>query len=213
MTLPRSMGYKMKKLIALLLLLATIGLASCGSKGNKHDKYLVEVGNFIFYDDGEKHYLYGYSGIDRDVTLPESYNGKKYEINEYAFMSCSSIKTVTIPSGVTKIGAMAFEYCSSLEAVTIGNEVTYVDSGAFSGCKNLKSVVMGTAVEYISDGVFYNSKSLESVEFLKTEGWYLTDTYQTGSTEVDLTDKAENAKRFIGAWAKSHILYNLTFID
>ena len=46
----------------------------------------------------------------------------------------SSIKTVTISSGVTSIGNDAFSDCTSLTSVTIPNSVISIDCEAFEDC-------------------------------------------------------------------------------
>lgn len=48
------------------------------------------------------------------------------------FFNCSSLTSVTIPSGVTSIGNYAFCLCSSLNYVTFKNMVTSIGDGAFN---------------------------------------------------------------------------------
>ena len=72
---------------------------------------------FVFYEDGNKCYLVGYIGNKTDITLPESYNGKNYEIYNYAFCFCDSLTSVSIGDGVTSIGEGAFARCSSLTSI------------------------------------------------------------------------------------------------
>ena len=43
-----------------------------------------------------------------------------YEIGDGAFSGCVSLESITIPSGVTKIGASAFLNCTSLTSATFG---------------------------------------------------------------------------------------------
>ena len=56
----------------------------------------------------------------------------------FAFSSCRSLTSVTIPDGVTSIGDYAFYNCSSLASVTIPNSVTSIGNSAFYGCSSLK---------------------------------------------------------------------------
>ena len=70
---------------------------------------------------------------------------------ETAFMGCTSITSVTIPEGVTKICYSAFENCSNLISVTIPSSVNSIDYYAFAGC-NIAKV-------YISD--IYNWCEIE----------------------------------------------------
>ena len=59
-----------------------------------------------------------------DVVIPDSviYKGNTYcvtSINEYAFYSCSSLTSITIPNSVTSIGSNAFQGCTGLTSVHI----------------------------------------------------------------------------------------------
>jgi hypothetical protein len=47
---------------------------------------------------------------------------------------------VTIPNGVTNIGALAFVGCINLPSITIPNSVTSIGTEAFNGCSNLTLV-------------------------------------------------------------------------
>lgn len=58
-------------------------------------------------------------------------------VYEEAFEECSSLKSVTIPDGVTSIGRNAFRGCSSLTNITIPDSVVSIDD-LFYGCRSLK---------------------------------------------------------------------------
>jgi hypothetical protein len=97
--------------------------ASVTYRGTNYDTYSDEyIGNVV---------------IPATVT----YNGATYTvtaIGAYAFSSCSSLTSITIPSSVTSIGSYAFNYCISLAGVlSIPNSVTYIGRGAFYGCSAL----------------------------------------------------------------------------
>ena len=70
---------------------------------------------------------------------------------------------MTIPEGVTSIGASAFYYCYSLSSVTIPEGVTSIGQQAFSGCYSLSSVTIPEGVTSIGTSAFYNCYSLSSV--------------------------------------------------
>ncbi len=69
----------------------------------------------------------------------------------------SSVKAVTIDSGVTTIGKYAFYGC------TIPDRVTSISSSAFSGCTGLTSVTIPDSVSSIGGSAFRNCTSLTSV--------------------------------------------------
>ena len=53
-------------------------------------------------------------------------------IGDYAFMGCTMLRSVTIPSGVELIGKLAFYNCTRLSDVTIADSVKMVDYAAFN---------------------------------------------------------------------------------
>ena len=81
-----------------------------------------------------------------DIVIPASvtYNGVECAVTgiEYgAFMNCSGLTSVTIPSSVTSIESHAFYFCSDLTAVTIPSSVKTIEQNTFDGCSSLTSVV------------------------------------------------------------------------
>ena len=102
------------------------------------------------------------------VTIPRSVinKGKTYSvtsIGEYAFRSCPSLESITIPNSVTSIGDYAFYSCDSLTSVTIPNSVTNIGSYAFQHCSSLASVTIGNSVTSIGERAFTNCYSLATV--------------------------------------------------
>lgn len=72
------------------------------------------------------------------ITIPSSLGGYPVtSIDNYAFLYCSKLISVTIPVGVTNIGSHAFSYCSSLASVTIPDSVTSIGILLFEDCIKL----------------------------------------------------------------------------
>jgi len=69
-----------------------------------------------------------YTGTSKDVIIPNNVTS----IGERAFDGAWEITSVTIPNSVTSIGNLAFTY-SSLKSVTIGSGVTSINRQDFPG--------------------------------------------------------------------------------
>jgi hypothetical protein len=72
------------------------------------------------------------------VTITEGSQLKT--IGNYAFIACTSLASITIPTSVTSIGEGAFGVCSSLTIINIPEGVTSIGEGAFDGCTSLTSI-------------------------------------------------------------------------
>ena len=74
-------------------------------------------------------------------------------IGEYVFYECTSLTSVTIPEGVTTIGACAFSGCTSLVSVVLPNSAVEVGTPVFIGCTSLAlSVASDAACNTILNG-------------------------------------------------------------
>ena len=104
-------------------------------------------------------------GKDRTtVEIPSSICGVPVTaIGEKAFQDCTSLKSVTITSGVQTIGNSAFASCKSLERVTIPNSITSIGEKAFAYCTSLESVTIPNGVQTIRNSTFVGCTSLASV--------------------------------------------------
>ncbi len=142
----------------------------------------------ITYNSEDYKYGHAYSNLTGHLIIPGSviYNDKAYAvtaIGNSAFICCSGITSVTIPSSiitidnfafcgtgiisiiipssVTSIGKSAFQG-SKLTSVIIPNNVTYIDSNAFNGCYDLASVTIGNGVTFIGETAFSHCYNLKT---------------------------------------------------
>lgn len=74
----------------------------------------------------------------------------------------SSINTVVIDEGVTRIGACAFNYYTSLQNVTISNTVTSIGKGSFANT-SISSIDIPNSVKEIGNASFQSCEYLTSV--------------------------------------------------
>lgn len=106
----------------------------------------------------------------QEVILP----GTLKTIKTSAFES-SAIKKLIIPDSVTSVEEYAFRSCTKLKSAVIGKGLAVVTNSVFAYCSSLGSVVLGSSVktiegrmndgELIKDGAFKNCTSLTSVTF------------------------------------------------
>lgn len=87
------------------------------------------------------------------------------EIGIGAFISCSSLQSVVLPSGIEKILSTTFRECSSLKTVTFSENLTSIAEFAFFGCSALESITLPEALAEIGTSTFRNCISLKDVAF------------------------------------------------
>ena len=116
-------------------------------------------------------------------------------INDYAFIYCQSITSVTVGEGVTRIGDYAFyglpalsrvDLPSSLEDIgvcafaqneaitdiTFGDGLKCIESSAFYGCTGLRSLSFPAALDSIHYAAFAFCEGVERVEFKGGDVWF-----------------------------------------
>ena len=76
-------------------------------------------------------------------------------IDRNAFNGCTSLREVSFPGKLTKIGENAFENCSGLNKVVFSDSVTTLAEYAFNKCSDLKSIEGGRNISSIGYQAFY----------------------------------------------------------
>lgn len=109
--------------------------------------------------------LIEYTGPGGNVTLPEGVT----EIGASVFIECGEDLTgVVMGSGLKTIGENAFRFCTGLTSVTIPDGVVTIGDFAFHGCDNLKTVVIPGSVTDIAWSTF--STHADSAEYVVIPG-------------------------------------------
>ncbi|MDE5565569.1 MAG: leucine-rich repeat domain-containing protein, partial [Anaeroplasmataceae bacterium] len=116
---------------------------------------LKEVARDAFYNSVEL----------EEVSIPS--NSALEVIGYGAFTYCHKLKTLDIPSTVTKIGVSAFLGCTVLDHIVIPNSITTIGDALFKDCEALNDLSYGDITE-IGSQAFYNCRSLESFDFKST---------------------------------------------
>ncbi|MCD7742174.1 MAG: leucine-rich repeat domain-containing protein [Ruminococcus sp.] len=123
------------------------------ASADTYEDYEYEVLDF------NKIEISSYTGSDSAPTIPSKIDGYAVtDIGNYAFDSCNSLISVTIPDSVVDIGSYAFYCCENLTTVEIPDSVENISDRAFLDCKSLTSITVDPYSEYYSstDGVLYN---------------------------------------------------------
>ena len=161
-------------------------------------KEIIEIENITFADSKVKEICVANWDVNKDGELSyaeaaavtsigqvfygnkeiTSFNELQYftgltSIGDYAFLRCSDLTSISIPSSVTSIGYYAFCYCSGLTTITVEADNPVYDSRnncnaiietetneLISGCKN---TVIPSSVTSIGDDAFYGCSGLTSI--------------------------------------------------
>lgn len=120
-------------------------------------------GGLSFIESGNTITITGFDNSKTAVTIPEKMNGKTVTaISENAFFN-SNVEKIAMPNTVKTIGAGAFYSCSSLKSIVISTGVTKLMENTFRGCSNLTSVTLPNSINFISSQAFYKCSSLSQI--------------------------------------------------
>lgn len=90
--------------------------------------------------------------------------GLNVSIGNYAFLYCTSLTSITIPSHVTSIGAYAFRVCSCLRSLTIPSGVTDIQNYTFNNnCTDLISIAIPSSVTSLGANALGSCYSLSRI--------------------------------------------------
>ncbi len=107
--------------------------------------------------------------VPTDLVIPASisYNGADYKVvslNTMFLSDCTSLKSVTVSDGVTRLGTSPFINCTSLEKVVLPDSVTSIGNNCFASCSALTDVTLPKGLTSLGQGCFTACSSLTSVE-------------------------------------------------
>lgn len=109
----------------------------------------------------------GYTGTETDLTIPAQIDGYAITaIGQSAFYENETIRSVTVPEGVTAIRKSAF-YKSSLRSITLPSTLETIGDYAFRGCQ-FEELVVPEGVTRIGERAFYNCYRLHTLTLPST---------------------------------------------
>ena len=131
---------------------------------------------FSYSDTDQTASITDFIGSETEVIIPSTveHNGTTYRvtsIGNYAFQSCSSLSSITIPEGVTSIGRGAFSYCGALTEInynaTAANDLTFDNRVFYNAGQNGDGITVniGANVTRLPNYIFspYNSSSAPNI--------------------------------------------------
>lgn len=84
-----------------------------------------------------------YRGVGQQVCIPSLIDQKPVTaIERKAFLSCKTIKEITLPDTVEEIGDWAFAHAEQLRMITIPHRALTKGKEFFLGCKRLREIVL-----------------------------------------------------------------------
>lgn len=103
-------------------------------------------------------YVFGDSPNLKEIILPQSLT----VLHDYAFAN-SSITSLSLPSGITKIGSATFKDCINLKSLSLPDTLTKIGVEAFKDCINLKNISLPETLTEIGVEAFAGCTSLADV--------------------------------------------------
>lgn len=129
--------------------------------------------------------------------------------NQYG---CTSLYSIELPEGITKIGANTFQYATSLAKATLPESLTEVGNGTFYYCTSLTDVKLPSGMTVLPAYTFGHCESLKTVKLPEN----LTEIgnqefYQAGIEEIDIPASVTKIGSSAFGWCKQ--LKELTVPD
>lgn len=137
---------------------------------------------------------------DAALVIPETIDGcPVVELADGLFQNCDGLESITLPSGVTRIGADLFSGCQKLREIKSDAAFTAIGARAFCECRSLEKLPTLSDITAIPDGAFYNCDALTMFPSITTltsigaEAFYDCDallTFYGADTLVSIGDRA-----------------------
>jgi hypothetical protein len=115
-------------------------------------------------------------------------------LENYAFLRCQNLTSITIPVSVNSLGVQAFSYCYGLTSISIPNSVTNIGVWAFSSCTGLTSIYVNSKPLVIPSGVFDNVNKTTCTLYVPYKSKTL---FESANYWMDFKNIVENSQGFL----------------
>ncbi len=156
---------KIRLISLILIIVMALGITSLAAPRIP----VYKVGNVLYFLDKASGTITGFAGEPTDLVIPTSLGGYNVvSIGTGAFSGASTLKTLSIPDGISTVSANAFASCPNLTSLQIASSVSYIGSRAFADCTSLKNVIFDASPAIIEADAFENTSWLSgtSSEFV-----------------------------------------------
>lgn len=124
---------------------------------DENNEMYSSIGGLLMSKDGRS--LIACSRLKEHISIPDGVTS----IGAYAFCG-SSLTSASLPDGLERIGQGAFQGCESLVSVEWPESVAEIPDDAFRYCWSLTEVTLPKSLTKIGAGAFQGCRSLASVD-------------------------------------------------
>ena len=113
-----------------------------------------------------------YTGSDKELDIPEEIDGRQITaVGDRAFEKCTKLRRVSIPVGITEIGANPFMLCSALKEITVAQDhpCFEVRSGVLYGKADRRLICYPCAFEETAFAIPEDVEIIGSMAFCRNE--------------------------------------------
>lgn len=148
---------------------------------DEKNPYLCSDGSVLYNKD--KSELVFVCHTVRKISIPSSVT----KIGDYAFYNRTDLTSIELPSGVTKIGDKAFSGCTNLSSLTLPSGVKEIGYAAFSDCESLRSINLPSDLKYIGMYAFDGCTDLTSIYAFMEKPCKIEETTFDNETKINAT--------------------------
>ena len=109
------------------------------------------------------------------------------DMGDSLFSACPSLRTVSLPEGLTTVTSHMFDGCTSLSEISLPEGLKYIGMYAFSGCSSLTELDIPDTVDHIDTHAFIECTSLRRVSLPASLKRLKTGTFMYCSALTELT--------------------------